>query len=84
MITKRRRFGALDVFKPAQILGSELSEGHAAAAALFGMTPELPTLPARPTASLPYARDTAWLREARRARWLSYLSLVWMLAEAIV
>lgn len=32
----------------------------------------------------PSARDAGWLRAARQARWLSYLSLVWMLAEGAV
>ncbi|MHB1837298.1 MAG: cation transporter [Solirubrobacteraceae bacterium] len=30
------------------------------------------------------APDAGWLRAARQARWLSYLSLVWMLAEGAV
>lgn len=47
------------------------------------MATELPTL-AHPVSLVPRARDAAWLREARRARGLSYLSLVWMLAEGIV
>lgn len=42
---------------------------------------ELPTLtvvgPTTPT----IVRDAGWLRAARQARWLSYVSLVWMLAE---
>ena len=29
-------------------------------------------------------REAAWLRDARRARWLSYFSLVWMLAEGVL
>jgi divalent metal cation (Fe/Co/Zn/Cd) transporter len=43
---------------------------------------ELPTLP-QLSAAPPRAvtRDAAWLRAARQARWLSYFSLVWMLAE---
>jgi divalent metal cation (Fe/Co/Zn/Cd) transporter len=45
---------------------------------------ELPTLTVvAPTAPAP-VRDTGWLRAARQARWLSYVSLVWMLAEGIV
>jgi divalent metal cation (Fe/Co/Zn/Cd) transporter len=45
------------------------------------MTTELQTLPARPVLPVTQARDHAWLRAARQARWLSYVSLVWMLAE---
>jgi divalent metal cation (Fe/Co/Zn/Cd) transporter len=45
---------------------------------------ELPVIPAslpgRPTA----VRNDGWLLAARRARWLSYFSLAWMLAEAVV
>ena len=42
---------------------------------------ELPTLTVvGPTTPAP-VRDAAWLRAARQARWLSYVSLVWMLAE---
>jgi divalent metal cation (Fe/Co/Zn/Cd) transporter len=29
-------------------------------------------------------RSATWLRAARQARWLSYISLVWMLAEGVV
>jgi divalent metal cation (Fe/Co/Zn/Cd) transporter len=29
-------------------------------------------------------RDAGWLRAARQARWLSYVSLVWMLAEGVL
>lgn len=29
-------------------------------------------------------RDVSWLRAARQARWLSFVSLVWMLAEGIL
>ena len=36
-----------------------------------------PGAPARP-------RSAEWLRAARRARWLSYVSLVWMLAEGVL
>lgn len=45
---------------------------------------ELPTIPA-PVSRQPAAtRDAGWLRAARHARWLSYFSLVWMLAEGAV
>jgi divalent metal cation (Fe/Co/Zn/Cd) transporter len=44
---------------------------------------ELPVLPAAETPPAP-ARDAAWLSAARRARLLSYFSLVWMLAEGVV
>ena len=30
------------------------------------------------------ARDTSWLRDARRARWLAWASLVWMTIEGVV
>jgi divalent metal cation (Fe/Co/Zn/Cd) transporter len=40
---------------------------------------ELPTLSAGPVA--PPRRDPGWLRDARRARWLSWLSLGWMTVE---
>src|SRR3954469_1734737 len=44
---------------------------------------ELPTLPA--TAPMPaQSRDQAWLRDARRARLLSWLSLAWMTVEGAV
>jgi divalent metal cation (Fe/Co/Zn/Cd) transporter len=36
-----------------------------------------------PTTPAPI-RDAAWLRAARQARWLSYFSLVWMLAEGVL
>ncbi|HLH64615.1 MAG TPA: cation transporter [Solirubrobacteraceae bacterium] len=48
------------------------------------MTTELPTLPAGRVSSVTPTRDAAWLRDARRARWLSYLSLAWMLAEGVL
>lgn len=42
-------------------------------------------LPALPVASATSRkRDVAWFRDAARARWLSYFSLVWMLAEGAV
>ena len=45
---------------------------------------ELPTFPA-PLSRQPAAtRDAGWLRAARQAWWLSYFSLVWMLAEGAV
>jgi len=49
------------------------------------MTTELPTLTVTPPA-LPGTKtqDAAWLRSARQARWLSYVSLVWMLAEGVL
>lgn len=43
---------------------------------------ELPVLPVASATSR--KRDVVWLRDAARARWLSYFSLVWMLAEGIV
>lgn len=46
------------------------------------MTPvQLPTL--APALSSP-RHGAEWLRSARRARWLSYFSLVWMTAEGVV
>lgn len=45
---------------------------------------ELPTLPVLQAAPAAPIRDSAWLRAARQARWLSYFSLVWMLAEGIL
>ncbi|WP_249011853.1 cation transporter [Conexibacter sp. DBS9H8] len=45
---------------------------------------ELPTLPIPPSATSTLRRDAGWLRSARRARWLSYFSLVWMMAEGVV
>lgn len=45
---------------------------------------ELPTLPVVQAAPAKPARDLTWLRAARQARWLSYFSLVWMLAEGIL
>lgn len=46
----------------------------------------LPTLPMSSAASAPplETRDAAWLRAARNARWLSWLSLLWMMAEGVV
>ena len=32
----------------------------------------------------PAVRDDSWLRYARFARWLAWVSLVWMLAEAVL
>jgi divalent metal cation (Fe/Co/Zn/Cd) transporter len=46
----------------------------------------LPTLAMAAAASAPAApapRDAGWLRAARQARWLSWFSLVWMMAEGI-
>lgn len=45
---------------------------------------ELPTLPLVSAQPSERPRNPAWLRTARRARWLSYFSLVWMMAEGIV
>ena len=45
---------------------------------------ELPTLPKAATTPQTPARDAGWLRTARRARWLSYFSLGWMIAEGVV
>lgn len=49
------------------------------------MTPAtgLPTPPAVEPSGPAVHRDAGWLRAARRARWLSYVSLVWMLAEGV-
>jgi divalent metal cation (Fe/Co/Zn/Cd) transporter len=46
---------------------------------------DLPTLTVVAPRSLggSRTRDAGWLRAARRARWLSYVSLVWMLAEGV-
>jgi divalent metal cation (Fe/Co/Zn/Cd) transporter len=44
----------------------------------------LPTLPVAPARSIAAARDGLWLRDARRARLLSWLSLGWMTAEGVV
>ncbi len=50
------------------------------------MTPptELPTLAVITPRPQTRARDAGWLRAARQARWLSYVSLAWMLAEGVV
>lgn len=45
---------------------------------------ELPTLTTVAPRGRAHPRDVGWLRAARRARLLSYISLVWMLAEGIV
>lgn len=45
---------------------------------------ELPTVAAPVARRRALPRDTAWLRAARQARWLSYFSLAWMLAEGAV
>lgn len=45
---------------------------------------ELPTLTAVKPQGRPRPRDAGWLRAARRARLLAYVSLVWMLAEGVV
>src|SRR3954454_22365740 len=45
---------------------------------------ELPTLPASPPAPAPSTRDEGWYRAAKRARQLSWASLVWMSVEGIV
>jgi divalent metal cation (Fe/Co/Zn/Cd) transporter len=42
---------------------------------------ELPTFPASVSGRPAVGRDEGWLRAARQARWLSYFSLAWMLAE---
>ncbi len=44
--------------------------------------PALPMAPSTPVTAP--VRDAGWLRTARRARWLSYFSLVWMMAEGIL
>lgn len=50
------------------------------------MTPatELPTLTVVGPGAPARTRDAGWLRAARQARWLSYVSLVWMLAEGVL
>jgi divalent metal cation (Fe/Co/Zn/Cd) transporter len=45
---------------------------------------ELPTLPASPAAPAPPQRDEGWFHAAKRARQLSWASLVWMSVEGIV
>jgi divalent metal cation (Fe/Co/Zn/Cd) transporter len=45
---------------------------------------ELPLAPMAPVVPGARVREVAWLRDARRARWLSYFSLVWMLAEGVL
>jgi divalent metal cation (Fe/Co/Zn/Cd) transporter len=45
---------------------------------------ELPTLPVAPPGSSVARRDERWLRAARRARLLSWLSLGWMTAEGVL
>jgi len=45
---------------------------------------ELPTLTGLRVTPRALTHDPAWLRTARRARWLSYFSLVWMMAESIL
>ena len=45
---------------------------------------ELPTLTVAGSTAPAPIRDAGWLRAARQARWLSYLSLVWMLAEGVL
>ena len=42
---------------------------------------ELPTIPASVSGQPAVGRDDGWLLAARQARWLSYFSLAWMLAE---
>jgi divalent metal cation (Fe/Co/Zn/Cd) transporter len=42
---------------------------------------ELPTIPAPVSRQPAVGRDDGWLLAASRARWLSYFSLAWMLAE---
>jgi divalent metal cation (Fe/Co/Zn/Cd) transporter len=46
-------------------------------------SPALPLAPGS-TPSQRATRDAAWLRAAHRARWLSWFSLVWMVAEGIL
>ena len=46
--------------------------------------PQLPTLTVSAPAAPARARDAEWLRATRQARWLSYISLVWMLAEGVL
>lgn len=50
------------------------------------MTPptELPALTVITPRPRTGPRDAGWLRAAMRARWLSYVSLAWMLAEGVV
>ncbi len=48
------------------------------------MATELRALPARAVLPVTQVRDAAWLRAARQARWLAYVSLVWMLAEGVL
>src|SRR4051812_46500514 len=45
---------------------------------------EFPTLTASPPAPAPSTRDEGWYRAAKRARQLSWASLVWMSIEGIV
>src|SRR3954449_8016846 len=45
---------------------------------------EFPTLTASPPAPAPPTRDEGWYRAAKRARQLSWASLVWMSVEGIV
>jgi divalent metal cation (Fe/Co/Zn/Cd) transporter len=45
---------------------------------------ESPTLPVISVAPRGSGPDERWLKTARRARWLSYFSLVWMMAEGIL
>src|SRR3954452_10664715 len=45
---------------------------------------EFPTLTASPPAPAPSTRDEGWYRAAKRARQLSWASLVWMSVEGIV
>jgi divalent metal cation (Fe/Co/Zn/Cd) transporter len=45
---------------------------------------ELPTLTVIGPGASTGARSAGWLRAARQARWLSYISLVWMLAEGVL
>jgi divalent metal cation (Fe/Co/Zn/Cd) transporter len=45
---------------------------------------ELPTLPLTPPLPREPQRDELWLRAARRARLLSWLSLAWMTAEGVI
>jgi len=45
---------------------------------------ELPLLRVAPSAPVARGRDAGWLRDARRARWLSWFSLGWMLAEGVL
>ena len=45
---------------------------------------ELPTLRGAAPVASATTRDAGWLRAARYARWLSFVSLVWMLAEGVL